>query len=383
LRNLIRKNSKFSHEKGAIAIIVATFFSTGFIFGMFALVVDVGAIQLEKRSLQNAADSAVISTAVNCAMGYAGCSSSISEANISKTYLNLNSQDGLSNQSLICGFSPLTPCSTPTACKAVPSTYPHYLRVVSSTQSTDNSLVLKPIFAGIFDPNLKNGYSASACAQAAWGRAAFANVQPISIPICFYNVQEVNTAIPIFDTVSGTRISCNVTDLDGGNYPQSEVANGFSFIDFTNGKTTRILDSECTTTSVIYESSTGISNLLSNAENLNKVCVNSATFLAQLQNWITSGKSYFLPAMGKVSAQGGNAINYPVLAFFKFKLQGFSLNGGKDVSNPRIDQNVLNSVCKKQDCIYGTFTKGMVPKARVSTDTTVPSVGARAVEILP
>lgn len=383
MRNLKLVKSKFLSEKGAIAIIVATFFSTGFIFSMFALVVDVGAIQFEKRTLQNAANSAVVSTAINCALSYSGCSSSIAEANTAKKYLNANSQDGRSQVNVMCGASPLSPCSTPTSCKTVSSAYPNYLRVVSSTENSDNSYVLKPIFAGIFDPNLKNGYSASACAQATWGRAAFANVQPIGVPICLYSSQNVNTAIPMFSTVSGTYTTCVVKDVDGKTFNAPNMVNGFSFINFSTGNTVRNLNSNCETNSAIFESSTGITNLLSNAENLSKVCVNSATFLVKLQNWITSGSSYFLPAMGSVSAQGGNAINYPVLAFFKFKLLGFYLNSGRDQSVPAIPTTVRTSICGSRDCIYGTFTKGMVPTARVSTDTSVPSVGALAVEVLP
>lgn len=374
---------RLKSEKGAVAVIVATLFTTGFIFGMFALVVDVGAIQLEKRTLQNAGDAAVTGAAYSCAMTNTNCSSALNLTNVASTYLNGNSKDGISFPSLMCGYTPLSPCTTQTSCKAIPSTYPLHVRLVSSTQNPDKSMVIKPIFAGIYSTNLKNGYSVSTCSQAAWGRASFARVQPISIPICFYNVQETPIAIPAFD-INATNInSCNVVDLDGRSFTFSSIANGFSFINFNDGKTTRLLDSDCTTTNPVNESTTTSGNILSNAENLNKVCINSANTLLQLQNWVTNGKTYFLPAIGSVAAQGGNSINYPVLAFYKFKLLGFSLNGGKDTSSPKIPQGTINSSCGKKDCIYGIFTKGTVPSARVSTNTNVPSVGARAVEILP
>lgn len=76
-------------ERGVTAVIIAI--CAAVLFGVCALVIDVGAARQERRELQNGADAGALALAQDCALG------SCTNLNATATnYANLNSNDGLS-----------------------------------------------------------------------------------------------------------------------------------------------------------------------------------------------------------------------------------------------------------------------------------------------
>lgn len=79
---------RLNDERGAVAVVAAL--SMTVMLGAVAMVVDFGALQAEKRELQNGADAAALALAEECAAGTAACTSN-AEAD---QWLDANASDG-------------------------------------------------------------------------------------------------------------------------------------------------------------------------------------------------------------------------------------------------------------------------------------------------
>ena len=125
----------------------------------------------------------------------------------------------------------------------------------------------------------------------------------------------------------------------------------------------------------------------------------SKTFL---QSFISANlnKKIFIPVIASTTGSGnGNAqiVSSNSVGFFSFIFLGYDFGSnqkggcGDTTYRARVSEcnnftaqdfaNCNNS--NKRGCIWGRFTRGIVPGAAVSRDTSFPPVGAAAVELLP
>lgn len=79
---------RLNDERGAVAVVAAL--SMTVMLGAAAMVVDFGAIQAEKRELQNGADAAALALAEECAANTAACTSTF----VADQWLDANASDG-------------------------------------------------------------------------------------------------------------------------------------------------------------------------------------------------------------------------------------------------------------------------------------------------
>ena len=153
-----------TEERGVTAVIVAICATV--LFGIGALVVDVGAGFQEKRELQNGADAAALALAQDCALG--NCNNLNTKA---VEYANLNAKDGASRATAntIAG---------------------HGVKVVTRTNDAgpnsdgDVNTVdfqLAPVFGG------PRGGEVAATATARWAPPAGGSTFPLTFSLCEFN----------------------------------------------------------------------------------------------------------------------------------------------------------------------------------------------------
>lgn len=80
-------------ERGGVAVMVAVLLVA--IFGMTALVIDIGSLFHERRQLQNGADAGALAIAEDCARGLPSCALSV-VGGTAKTYADENAEDDVS-----------------------------------------------------------------------------------------------------------------------------------------------------------------------------------------------------------------------------------------------------------------------------------------------
>ncbi len=148
--------------------------------GMGALVIDIGALYVERRELQNGADAAALAVAQDCAAGDCGSGGGTVQA---QKYANLNANDGVSavDPSTPCGVGPgLAACSTGAPSGAAGAT--GWVRVGTSTKDPDGrsevSFLLAPVISSL------TGKTVTADAIAAWGPMGGGAVVPLVFSLC-------------------------------------------------------------------------------------------------------------------------------------------------------------------------------------------------------
>src|SRR4051794_31068018 len=128
MRGLITRDN----EEGATLVLVAvTLFS---LMLMAALVVDVGALVQERRTLQNGADAAALAVAKDCVAG--SCSAYMTTAG---NYADANADDGASTAQNVCGVATPPAAVALPACTSPPSVAAGvgYVRVTTATRASD------------------------------------------------------------------------------------------------------------------------------------------------------------------------------------------------------------------------------------------------------
>lgn len=173
-------------DTGAVAVMVAILMST-MILALGAIVVDIGALQVERRELQNGADAGALAVAQGC-IEDASCDTDTSAAGIASELAVRNANDDKTTIDLVCGKNPPgrdygleeCPASDPdklTECPEIPADGPladaPYVQVETSTLRADDSTVMPPILAGasreLLGGPAYEGTTVAACARAAWG----------------------------------------------------------------------------------------------------------------------------------------------------------------------------------------------------------------------
>lgn len=205
-------------ERGAVAVLVAALLAGGVIMGMLALSVDVGALMLERRQLQNGADATSLSLATACAKGLPSCDDRPADLLALESLAGLNA--GVDGQAQllksrldapdgVCGRGVVTlpacaSASTNAAitqlseCPAIPTwltgagAATPYVETYTLTKAADGSSILPKIFSQTLVGGGPNA-SVSACARAAWGPPGpYSATIPIVISACEWKRQTNN-----------------------------------------------------------------------------------------------------------------------------------------------------------------------------------------------
>lgn len=158
--------------------IVGVLLATGVFLGMASISVDVGRILVEKRELQNSADAAAVSLALDCYKTPSSCTTTNPNA---VRLTNANASDGQSTIESVCSVniagSASPQCGTPSGgladCAGLPpalasmSNLP-YVEVRTRTKAENGSTFANWLAAAAFGAAQRNG-GAGACARAAVG----------------------------------------------------------------------------------------------------------------------------------------------------------------------------------------------------------------------
>jgi hypothetical protein len=154
------------------------------LLGMGALTIDLGALYVEKRQLQNGADAAALAIAFNCATGDSSLDEPCGSVMTTATKLaDDNSNDHASSVPLVCGVGPglsAGGCSTPAGLDGATN----WVQVFTSTESAGGGnqvpMLLAPLVGAV------SGKTVTANSVAQWGGLQSAKVSPIVLPACAY-----------------------------------------------------------------------------------------------------------------------------------------------------------------------------------------------------
>ena len=141
-------------ECGAVVVVVALLSVA--LLGMAALVIDVGALRVERRQLQNGADAAALAVAESCARG--ACDDTLAPelaaVNAKDWAANVDSVDHVGN----------------------------HVRVMTSTATSDGGTVVPYIFGQLITREV--GKTVHASATAGWGPVGQATTVPLAVSHC-------------------------------------------------------------------------------------------------------------------------------------------------------------------------------------------------------
>ena len=294
-------------DEGAVMVWVALMIVV--LLGVGALVIDVGALLVERRQLQNGADAAALAVAQDCASG--SCGSGGGSA-IAKQYADLNAGDDVSaiGSGTPCGVGPgLSSCAEPAPPGATGAT--GWVRVNTSTETPDGgdevSFLLAPLISAL------TGKTVNAGAVAAWGPATAAATLPFTYSICeFFRGGPATNGIPqdpvtIYSkagpgnkepVVEGCERSSSGGTVEGG-FGWLSVSGGACTVNLTIGDT------------ITGPSDPGNDNLLKKSPCSEK---------------LVQGETVLLPLFSDVQGTGANAV-YTIGGFVGFDITNYHLSG--------------------------------------------------------
>jgi len=169
LLSMLRGRAGRRSERGAVTVVVATLLGFGILTGSAALVVDVGAMYVEREELQSGADAAAMAVAERCLV--ATCSNG-SAMVVAAKYANKNAKDGHTKVTEICGKwgGVQVTCPPPsTALGDCIGSRPadNYVEVRVITEESNGSSLLPPVFSRTLAGNSDfKGTTVAACSRA-------------------------------------------------------------------------------------------------------------------------------------------------------------------------------------------------------------------------
>jgi Flp pilus assembly protein TadG len=390
MKILALKKDRVSDESGSIAIIVTILISSTLLFGLFMAVADVSTLYTERRVVQNAADSAVLAIANECAtdgfgaidgnnLAYADkvCLNSVNAKQFAEYYANVNSPDQVTSVVEVCGTT-LGACGAQPQgnlkCQSVSPQYTNFVRIVTRSREASGSSIT-PIFSKVLD-STSGGIDVFGCAQAAWGNSGSATVLfPFSLSICDYQQAGSITANDFASNSPTLTQGCSITDLSGTVLNYTSPLSGFAL---TSGF-------GCPGSSTPQSISVGDQlRIETSLSQLESICGSSSAFYASLSNLV--GNKIIVPAVGNVvcNSQSNNcqgSFTFNVAGFLSFNFIGgkFQNRGTVGMAPTSGWPNKCNA---SRNCIYGNFDKGLVSSGTINTNPGVPNTGTRAVLLI-
>lgn len=317
-------NTPPHEDRGAVLVIVAILMVA--LLGMGALVIDLGALYVEKRQLQNGADAAALAVAQDCANG--DCQLPAGRA---QEYADRNANDGASTVT-VCGVGPgLSPCAT--AAPAGATGAAGWVRADTTTLTPDGGDQVDFLLAPIM--NSLAGATVHAASAAAWGPLGTGVVTPLAFSLCEWTAMGGSLANGTFPSGASYVYFHGV---GGKNEPGvghcvpspsgQDLPGGFGYLANTN----------CTTTV-----SAGAWVGVEVGNSLPKAC-NPATWL----------NTEVLIAIFDQDRMTGNNGEYHIAGFVGIRLSGYQFQGNnKAPSNFKCPAGNGNSTT----CVLGTFTR--------------------------
>ena len=400
-------------ERGAISVIFAILISSSLIFALLAIVVDVGVIYQERRTLQNAADAVALAVAQECAetTNETPTSTILCQSGVlgpASTFAGRNSDDGKTRVAFVCGKgSPsLQECPSSTGgqfdCKdSSLAGVEQYVRVRTETLSRNNLGTLKFFFAPFLE-NSNDSFSLKACSQVAWGAASEAPVVfPLALPICFYAdaAEKQHDAYDENSKYYEPSDDCPYTPV-GSTVPiqiDIQVIKGMAMFTEING-----LNSGCPTvfTPVIIKIgdfltpiAPGNANVIASiceptVRNLGYTGTQNKAYEDYLRDFVL-GKTLYVPVINQLYDGDGKKLK--VGYFFSVIVKGLKLKNlievGYGQSGPT--SQVTKSGWKSTDCgsntycFFGKFTRTTPPGPPKKIDPNQPNTGVNKIVLLP
>ena len=371
-----------SDDRGAVAVLVAILMTV--LLGFGALVLDVGQIYAERRQLQNGADAAVLSLALDCPTA-SGCSTDLSVGGPAGTKVNQNDADPANNEAQvteICGAtvpaqSSLLSCSTPPSpgawpwdCRPVaPALSTNYVQVRTQTRRNASNLV-PPLLSRLLNPGYA-GTNVRACARASWGGpSGLATGISVTISSCEWNQATSNGTdfappppYPPNPATSYERVlklhTTTTSTCPGGGASGSDRPGAFGWLNDDP-------IADCSADVNMSTSTVGTDP----GNNISQAC-RDAFDLATTSPY----PIMYIPVYNSAVASGNNT-TYAIRGFAAFVVTGANLPGYNKPSwlypsNP--------AACSgNEKCIYGFFTQALVPTAGTIGG---PSMGVTVIQM--
>lgn len=362
-------------ERGAFAVLFSILFGMGLLVIVSYLVIDGGNIAIERRVLQNVAESSAIALAKECALSIPNCRTSTTPSLIS----NINSPDGKTRLTEVCikGTNQNSqPCEMPNGAKLDCSTLPagtsNFVRIRTQTQS-ETSNYIESLFGN------QDQYQLNGCAQAIWGNAASAQVYaPFAFSICQWaSSGESLRVIDEFLPNQGVN-TCTFTfqDLLGQSFTRTGISGWASINLRSSGIPLQNQASEaCPDPSTDMPATLRIGDVIAGVTrdvSSSNYCEDS-NLINKVNVWLN--KLVYLPLVSTVKLSG-LATEHIVEAFSGFELTGYSIKGTRGGSYPN-----GNWCPNNKNCLYGKFVSTLSPASDVSINPGNPNIGLQAIRL--
>lgn len=359
-------------DRGAVATVVAILLAGGVLLGFLSLVVDVGRIYVEREELQTGADAAALAVAKACATAATACRTDDGLLDLAQSYADVNSSDGVSKVSGVCGRSAAAlPACGPAAgnltdCLGGEPPDGPFVEVRLSTRLPNGSLVLPPIFAQTMAGNSGfDGAGVGACARATWQSPAQTPIVGLAISRCEWfdltggsagSEDDPQPADERTISIEPGHATCSGTTAltDGWHRPGPAV-----WLD---------TDASCEVHLPLNKVLPGDSGAATGAceDRLRTAAVNHETI--------------YLPVYDARRGGNGGGQSFRILAFAPFLPTGFVLGAGAPGDGPVL-ASTLNPpdppcpVNTTERCVSGVFTDPLVPVSTLAGDALVKLIG--------
>lgn len=346
---------RMRNDDGAVAVLVALL--SVVLFGLGALVMDVGALYSERRQLQNGADAGALAVGQACAGG--DCGSFLGDA---RGFANDNSLDRFSRvqDGEVCGTAPLPACAEP------PGDLPGdgYVQVTSRTRDNAGGTLVPPFLAKVLAPDY-DGTDVSARATVVWGApGGIQSELAITFSQCEYErltrdgAGNTVYATPPYDPALLRTIYFHDT-TQAGRCPAgpsgADLPGGFGWLE---------ADDACTAT---------VENGWAGDETGASASQDCKDALSALL-----GKTVLIPVFDNVNGLSGTNGEYHIWSYVGFVLTGWRFPGTRQASS--YSTATPNPCAPSQTCLTGFFVEVVAPGSGPVSDG--PDQGVRVVQLV-
>ncbi|GIF00042.1 Tad domain-containing protein [Paractinoplanes rishiriensis] len=391
-------------DHGGVAAILAVLLSGGVVLGMSALVIDLGQLYVEREQLQSGADAASMKVALNCANNSISCSSAL-QSPVAVAYAKKNAKDGQADAQICLSGTTCPTWNTAVTCKPLRTPAPgqsigNWVEVRTTTVTSTGSTLFPPTFAGALAGGNYKGKQVGTCARVNWGPPAVDKVFALGISMCDWKRMTSNgsTFYGPLDTLLSQAGLYSILGLTkpavgaDSAIPQAAALNALGLpipscttpvIDLTEPRGYVWLhhpdltppDSNCMLSLKIGDKPRGF--LLSGLT-IGNTCVQKLAA-------VRGGPPILVPIFDEISpALVSLAPEYRVAGFAPFVVTGYTslLPGVVGAVGSLLSGGLLpavaNILCGLSACIYGYFTRTLVPKA-APVFGTGPNFGATVI----